>query len=139
MWPPPGVFALHCACTLLPSSIVTLPPAMPLHTVSCLMMQLLHQPHHDLTYSDVFLVPSRSAATSRFDADLAADDGTGSTTPLVAANMTAVTGRRMVETMARRGGLGVLPQDEIGRASCRGRQESSVVAGPPHEKRRSRR
>lgn len=84
---------------------------MPLFTVSCPMMQLLHEPHHDLTYSDVFLVPSRSAATSRFNVDLSADDGTGSTTPLVAANMTAVTGRRMVETMARRGGLGVLPQD----------------------------
>lgn len=74
-------------------------------------MQLLHEPSHDLTYSDVFLVPSRSAAASRFDVDLSADDGTGSSTPLVAANMTAVTGRRMVETMARRGGLGVLPQD----------------------------
>ncbi|MCW1249376.1 GuaB1 family IMP dehydrogenase-related protein [Acaricomes phytoseiuli] len=65
----------------------------------------------DLTYADVFLVPSRSEMTSRLDADLSSDDGTGTTIPLVAANMTAVTGKRMVETLARRGGLGVLPQD----------------------------
>ncbi|NLS10286.1 GuaB1 family IMP dehydrogenase-related protein [Nesterenkonia sp. MY13] len=74
-------------------------------------MRLMNEPDHDLTYADVFLVPSRSEAASRFDVDLGADDGTGATTPLVSANMTAVTGRRMVETMARRGGLGVLPQD----------------------------
>ncbi len=74
-------------------------------------MQLISDPGYDLTYADVFLVPSRSQAASRFEVDLSADDGTGSSTPLVSANMTAVTGRRMVETMARRGGLGVLPQD----------------------------
>ena len=39
------------------------------------------------------------------------DDGTGSAIPSVVANMTAVTGKRMAETMARRGGLAVLPQD----------------------------
>ena len=65
----------------------------------------------DLTYSDVFLVPSRSEVISRLDVDLSSDDGTGTTIPLVVANMTAVTGKRMVETMARRGGLAVLPQD----------------------------
>jgi IMP dehydrogenase len=65
----------------------------------------------DLTYADVFLVPAHSTVTSRLDVDLSAPDGTGTTIPLVAANMTAVTGRRMAETMARRGGLGVLPQD----------------------------
>lgn len=69
------------------------------------------QPAHDLTYSDVFLVPSRSAVTSRLDVDLASADGTGTTVPLVVANMTAVTGRRMAETVARRGGVAVLPQD----------------------------
>ena len=68
-------------------------------------------PNSDLTYSDVFLVPSSSSLTSRFDVDLTTTDPTGSTTPLVAANMTAVSGRRMAETMARRGGLAVLPQD----------------------------
>jgi IMP dehydrogenase len=74
-------------------------------------VRFLNEPTTDLTYSDIFLVPSRSDVTSRLDVDLAADDGTGSAIPLVAANMTAVTGKRMAETMARRGGLGVLPQD----------------------------
>jgi IMP dehydrogenase len=68
-------------------------------------------PHHDLTYDDVFMVPRRSAVASRYDVDLASPDGTGTTIPLVVANMTAVSGRRMAETMARRGGLAVLPQD----------------------------
>src|SRR5699024_9261456 len=54
---------------------------------------------------------SSSSLTSRFDVDLTTTDPTGSTTPLVAANMTAVSGRRLAETMARRGGLAVLPQD----------------------------
>ena len=74
-------------------------------------MRFLSEPTTDLTYSDAFLVPSRSDVTSRLDVDLAADDGTGSSIPLVVANMTAVTGKRMAETMARRGGLAVLPQD----------------------------
>lgn len=74
-------------------------------------MRFLSEPTTDLTYADAFLVPSRSDVTSRLDVDLAADDGTGSSIPLVVANMTAVTGKRMAETMARRGGLAVLPQD----------------------------
>ncbi|MEE1618960.1 GuaB1 family IMP dehydrogenase-related protein [Brachybacterium sp. J153] len=74
-------------------------------------MRLIHDPSTDLTYDDLFFLPSRSAITSRFDVDLGSDDGTGTTIPLVAANMTAVTGRRMAEVMARRGGLAVLPQD----------------------------
>ncbi|MBT1003087.1 GuaB1 family IMP dehydrogenase-related protein [Paenarthrobacter sp. DKR-5] len=74
-------------------------------------MRFINEPGADLTYSDVFLVPSRSEVISRLDVDLSSDDGTGTTVPLVVANMTAVTGKRMVETMARRGGLAVLPQD----------------------------
>ncbi|MBN9099629.1 MAG: GuaB1 family IMP dehydrogenase-related protein [Pseudonocardia sp.] len=70
-----------------------------------------HSPQHDLTYDDVFLVPSRSSVASRFDVDLATTDGSGATVPVVAANMTAVAGRRMAETLARRGALTVLPQD----------------------------
>jgi len=70
-----------------------------------------HRPAHDLTYDDVFLVPNRSDVESRFDVDLATVDGTGATIPIVVANMTAVAGRRMAETVARRGGLVVLPQD----------------------------
>jgi len=70
-----------------------------------------HRPANDLTYDDVFLVPNRSDVESRFDVDLATVDGTGATIPIVVANMTAVAGRRMAETVARRGGLVVLPQD----------------------------
>ena len=70
-----------------------------------------HFPSHDLTYDDVFIVPNRSAVTSRFDVDLSTVDGTGTTIPVVVANMTAVAGRRMAETVARRGGIVVLPQD----------------------------
>ncbi|KQY47861.1 GuaB1 family IMP dehydrogenase-related protein [Cellulomonas sp. Root137] len=70
-----------------------------------------HAATSDLTYGDVFLVPSRSEVTSRFDVDLTAVDGTGTTVPIVVANMTAVAGRRMAETVARRGGITVLPQD----------------------------
>lgn len=76
-------------------------------------MQFLdgHQPPYDLTYNDVFVVPGRSELTSRFDVDLSTTDGTGTTIPIVVANMTAVAGRRMAETIARRGGIVVLPQD----------------------------
>ncbi|ALG84962.1 GuaB1 family IMP dehydrogenase-related protein [Gordonia phthalatica] len=70
-----------------------------------------HAPNHDLTYDDVFIVPNRSAVTSRFDVDMSTSDGTGTTIPLVVANMTAIAGKRMAETVARRGGLVVLPQD----------------------------
>lgn len=70
-----------------------------------------HRPSHDLTYDDVFIVPNRSGVASRFDVDLSTRDGTGTTIPVVVANMTAVAGRRMAETVARRGGLVVLPQD----------------------------
>jgi IMP dehydrogenase len=70
-----------------------------------------HFPSHDLTYDDVFIVPNRSEVTSRFDVDLSTVDGTGTTIPVVVANMTAVAGRRMAETVARRGGIVVLPQD----------------------------
>ena len=68
-------------------------------------------PAHDLTYDDVFMVPRHSAVASRYDVDLATGDGTGATLPLVVANMTAIAGKRMAETVARRGGLVVIPQD----------------------------
>jgi IMP dehydrogenase len=68
-------------------------------------------PTHDLTYSDVFLVPERSAVASRLDVSLAPSDGTAATIPIVSANMNSVTGPRLAATLARRGGLGVLPQD----------------------------
>jgi IMP dehydrogenase len=74
-------------------------------------VRLLSDREPDLTYDDVFLVPGRSSVASRFDVDLAAADGSGATVPVIAANMTAVAGRRMAETLARRGALTVLPQD----------------------------
>ncbi|QZT64953.1 GuaB1 family IMP dehydrogenase-related protein [Mycolicibacterium austroafricanum] len=69
------------------------------------------RPPYDLTYNDVFVVPGRSEVLSRFDVDLSTVDGSGTTIPVVVANMTAVAGRRMAETVARRGGIVVLPQD----------------------------
>ena len=74
-------------------------------------MRFLDPPPYDLTYDDVFIVPNRSDVASRFDVDLSTSDGTGTTIPVVVANMTAVAGRRMAETVARRGGIVVLPQD----------------------------
>ncbi len=68
-------------------------------------------PPYDLTYDDVFIVPGRSDVASRFDVDMSTSDGAGTTIPVVVANMTAVAGRRMAETVARRGGIVVLPQD----------------------------
>lgn len=68
-------------------------------------------PGYDLTYNDVFVMPNRSDVASRFDVDLSTEDGSGTTIPVVVANMTAVAGRRMAETVARRGGIVILPQD----------------------------
>jgi IMP dehydrogenase len=70
-----------------------------------------HVPSFDLTYNDVFMVPSMSTVTSRFDVDLTPPEKTGTTLPIVVSNMNAVAGRRMAETVARRGGIVVLPQD----------------------------
>jgi IMP dehydrogenase len=75
-------------------------------------MRLLHpDPGHDLTYNDVFMVPSLSTVPSRLDVDLSTPDRIGTTIPVVVSNMTAVAGKRMAETVARRGGIVVLPQD----------------------------
>jgi IMP dehydrogenase len=57
------------------------------------------------------MIPSRSGVMSRMDVDLSTADNSGATIPLVVANMTAISGRRMAETVARRGGLTVIPQD----------------------------
>src|SRR5258705_3241625 len=70
-----------------------------------------HGPGYDLTYNDVFIVPNRSEVASPFAVDLPPADGSGPTIPVVVANMTAVAGRRMAETVARRGGMVILPQD----------------------------
>lgn len=77
-------------------------------------MRFLH-PERDqaleLALEDVFLVPDYFDGGSRLEVDLRPDDMPGSSQPIVSANMNAVTGKRMAETMARYGGLGVLPQD----------------------------
>lgn len=70
-----------------------------------------NRPGYDLTYNDVFMVPGRSSVTSRLDVDLTSADGVATPLPLVVANMTAISGRRMAETVARRGGIAVFPQD----------------------------
>lgn len=77
-------------------------------------MRFLH-PEHDesleLSLNDVFIVPSRFEGRSRLEVSLAPRDFPIGAHPVVSANMNAVTGKRMAETMARYGGLGVLPQD----------------------------
>lgn len=74
-------------------------------------MRFITEPSFDLTYDDVFMAPSRSNVASRFEVDLTPTDIAGNTLPLVVANMTAIAGRRMAETIARRGGLAIIPQD----------------------------
>jgi IMP dehydrogenase len=77
-------------------------------------MRFLH-PEYDsqreLALDDVFLVPGYYEGVSRLEVDLRPLDFVGGSHPLVSANMNAVTGKRMAETMARYGGMGVLPQD----------------------------
>ncbi len=69
------------------------------------------KPSYDLTYNDVFMAPNRSSVSSRTEVDLTSTDGLATPLPIVVANMTAISGRRMAETMARRGGIAILPQD----------------------------
>ena len=69
-----------------------------------------HDAHLELSLEDVFIVPQFYDGKSRLDVDLTPVDFPGGAHPVVSANMNAVTGKRMAETMARYGGLGVLPQ-----------------------------
>ncbi len=98
------------------------------------MRFLNDQPAHDLTYRDVFLAPNRSNVASRTEVDLTSTDGMQTPLPVVAANMTAVSGRRMAETMARRGAVAVLPQDlptGVVAAQIRGVKQSHPVFETP--------
>ena len=97
------------------------------------------RPDFELTYDDVFMVPQRSDVASRLDVDMAPADRSGATLPLIVANMTAVVGQRMAETVARRGALAVLPQDipldvvEANIAYVKSRHpvfETPIVLGP---------
>ena len=112
-------------------------------------MRLLHpEPGHDLTYNDVFMVPSLSSVGSRLDVDLTTPDGIGTHLPVVVCNMTAVAGRRMAETVARRGGISVLPQDiplDVVGIGDRVRQvvpprlrDADHADAAPHDRRRPR-
>lgn len=77
-------------------------------------MRFLHPARDEeleLATDDVFLTPGYFDGASRLDTDLTPNDFPGGSHPIVSANMNAVTGKRMAETMARFGGLGVLPQD----------------------------
>ena len=77
-------------------------------------MRFLHpeyEEHLELSTDDVFLSPGYFDGASRLDTDMSPPDFVGGSHPIVSANMNAVTGKRMAETMARFGGLGVLPQD----------------------------
>lgn len=77
-------------------------------------MKYLHpaiDEERELSTDDVFLSPGYFDGSSRLDTDLTPPDFPGGSHPIVSANMNAVTGKRMAETMARFGGLGVLPQD----------------------------
>jgi IMP dehydrogenase len=77
-------------------------------------MRFLHPEREEdleLSLEDVFLVPGYFEGGSRLEVDLRPIDFPGGSHPIVSANMNAVTGKRMAETMARFGGLGVLPQD----------------------------
>src|SRR4029079_7417533 len=65
----------------------------------------------ELSNDDVFLNPGYFDGGSRLSSNLPPPDFPGGSHPIFAANMSAVTGKRMAETMARFGGLGVLPQD----------------------------
>jgi IMP dehydrogenase len=70
-----------------------------------------HDEHLELALEDVFLLPDRFDGTSRLETERTPVDLPGGGRPVVSANMNAVTGKRMGATMARFGGLGVLPQD----------------------------
>lgn len=77
-------------------------------------MKFLHPERDDqleLALEDVFLLPAYFEGVSRTEVDLTPVDFAGGAHPIVSANMNAVTGKRMAETLARYGGLGVLPQD----------------------------
>ena len=106
-------------------------------------MQFLNdlQPTHELTYGDVFMVPSLSEAASRLAVDLSTPDGIGATIPVVVANMNAVAGKRMSETVARRGGMAVIPQDAPddvlasvlgGVKSAHALYDTPITLGPEH-------
>jgi IMP dehydrogenase len=67
--------------------------------------------NEELAYEDVFLFQDFFEGKSRLDVSVQPLVGLGTKIPIVTANMNAVSGKRMAETLARYGGLSVLPQD----------------------------
>jgi len=68
--------------------------------------------NEEVTYEDVFLFQDYFEGNSRLDdVSILPTSSFGTSIPIVSANMNAVTGKRLAETLARYGGLGVLPQD----------------------------
>ena len=67
--------------------------------------------NEELTYQDVFLFQNYFDGYSRSKVDITPIHNFWTHIPIVSANMNAVTGKRMAETIARYGWLWVLPQD----------------------------
>ncbi len=67
--------------------------------------------NEELTYQDVFLFQDYFKGKSRLDIDVTPTNSLNTKIPMVVSNMNSVAGKRMAETMARYGGLVVLPQD----------------------------
>ena len=67
--------------------------------------------NEELTYQDVFLFQNYFDGYSRSKVNIQPTFDFGTSIPIVSANMNAVTWKRMAETIARYGWLGVLPQD----------------------------
>lgn len=67
--------------------------------------------NEELAYEDVFLFQNYFEWKSRLDADVKPTVSLWTNIPIVTANMNAVSGKRMAETIARCGWLSVLPQD----------------------------
>ncbi len=111
-------------------------------------MRMLHpEPGFDLTYNDVFMVPSLSDVPSRMSVDLRTPDGIGTTIPLVVSNMTAVAGRRMAETVrvSRRNrhppsghpGRRRRPRDRLREAVSHGVRDADHARTRCHHRRRA--
>ena len=67
--------------------------------------------NEELTYQDVFLFQNYFEGKSRLDIDVTPTNSLNTKIPIIVANMNSVAWKRMAETMARYGGLVVLPQD----------------------------
>lgn len=67
--------------------------------------------NEELTYEDVFILQDYFDGISRLETNITPNFDIWTTLPIVSANMNAVTGKRMAETLARYWALGVLPQD----------------------------